>query len=43
VALRLKELGLEEAYALEGGYDAWKAAGGAIEPASEAQAAMTPP
>ena len=32
MALRLRELGFEEAYALTGGFDAWKEAGHPVEP-----------
>jgi rhodanese-related sulfurtransferase len=31
VALRLRELGFDESYALAGGFDAWRAAGYPIE------------
>jgi rhodanese-related sulfurtransferase len=32
VALQLREQGFENAYALEGGFDAWQAAGSPVEP-----------
>ncbi|BDG06895.1 rhodanese-like domain-containing protein [Anaeromyxobacter paludicola] len=44
MALRLRELGWEDAYALKGGYDAWKQAGMPVEPrGAGAQSSMTPP
>ena len=44
MALRLRELGYPDTYALEGGYEAWKQAGYPTEPvAAESQASMNPP
>jgi rhodanese-related sulfurtransferase len=32
VAQQLREQGFRQAFALKGGFDAWKAAGGPVEP-----------
>jgi 3-mercaptopyruvate sulfurtransferase SseA len=43
VALRLRELGHESAFALEGGFDAWKRTGQRLEPKrTDAAAAQAP-
>jgi rhodanese-related sulfurtransferase len=43
VALRLRELGYRDAFALQGGYDAWKSAGNPVEPLTPEDAATTTP
>ncbi len=32
MALRLREIGVRDAFALEGGFDAWRAGGHPVEP-----------